>query len=100
MSKDAKPAQKRIDQFLSVPGGRADDWRDLVEGAKVWARGGDRAGYDATLADLSVTEEFHGYPGLQLMAALREAAAQLSRAALLHDTAVLHHQYPVERREG
>ncbi|HXO71961.1 MAG TPA: hypothetical protein VN838_23620, partial [Bradyrhizobium sp.] len=74
MSKDAKPAQKRIDQFLSGPGARADDWRDLVEGAKVWARGGDRASYDATLADLSVTEEFHGYPGLQLMAALREAA--------------------------
>jgi len=40
MSKDAKPAQKRIDQFLNGPGGRADDWRDLVEGAKVWARGG------------------------------------------------------------
>ena len=75
MSKDAKPAQKRIDQFLSGPGGRADDWRDLVEAAKVWARGGDRAKYDAALADLSVTEEFHGYPGLQLMAALREAAA-------------------------
>jgi len=45
-----------------------------VEGAKVWARGGDRANYDAALADLSVTEEFHGYPGLHLMAALREAA--------------------------
>jgi len=74
MSKDAKPAQKRIDQFLNGPGGRADDWRDLVEGAKVWARGGDRANYDAALADLSVTEEFHGYPGLVLMAALREAA--------------------------
>jgi hypothetical protein len=26
MSKDTKPAQKRIDQFLSGPGGRADDW--------------------------------------------------------------------------
>ncbi|MGY4370870.1 hypothetical protein ACVW1A_006935 [Bradyrhizobium sp. LB1.3] len=75
MSKDAKPAQKRIDQFLSGPGGRADDWRDLVEAAKVWARGGDRAKYDAALADVSVTEAFHGYPGLQLMAALRETAA-------------------------
>ena len=74
MAKDTKPAQKRIDQFLNGPGGRADDWRDLVEGAKVWARGGDRANYDAALADLSVTEEFHGYPGPQLMAALREAA--------------------------
>src|SRR3954468_24701156 len=75
MTKDAKPSQKRIDQFLSGPGRRADDWRDLVEGAKVWVRDGDRAGHDDTLADLSVMEEFHGYPGLQLMAALREAAA-------------------------
>ena len=75
MSKDAKPIQKRIDQFFSGPGGRADDWRDLVEAAKIWARVGNRAAYDAALADLSVTEEFHGYPGPQLMAALREAAA-------------------------
>ena len=83
MSKDAKPAQKRIDQFLTGPGGRADDWRDLVEAAKAWARGGDRANYDAALADLSVTEEFHGYPGLQLMAALREAASAGDAAASL-----------------
>ncbi|MET4256375.1 hypothetical protein ABIC09_001306 [Bradyrhizobium sp. S3.12.5] len=55
MSKDAKPAQNRIDQFLSGPGARADDWRDLVEAAKAWARGGDRAKYDAALDDLSVT---------------------------------------------
>lgn len=74
MSKDAKPTQKRIDQFFTGPGGRADEWRDLVEAAKAWARGGDRAKYESALADLSVTEEFHGYPGLQLMAALREAA--------------------------
>ena len=75
MSKEAKPAQKRIDQFFSGRGGRADNWRDLVEAAKAWARGGDRAKYDAALADLSVTEEFHGYPGLHLMATLRDAAA-------------------------
>src|SRR6202008_5025823 len=75
MSKDTKPAQKRIDQFLSGPGGRADDWRDLVEGAKGWARGGDRANYDAPLADLWGAEGFHGYAGLHLMAALREGAA-------------------------
>src|SRR6478736_2953817 len=75
MSKDTKPAQKRIDQFFSGPGGRADDWRELVDAAKAWAQGGDRAKYDAALADLSVTEEFHGYPGLQLMGTLREAAA-------------------------
>ncbi|MBR0841122.1 decarboxylase [Bradyrhizobium liaoningense] len=75
MSKDATPTPKRIDQFFSGPGGRADDWRDLVEAAKAWARGGNRATYDAALADLSVTEEFYGYPGLHLMAALREAAS-------------------------
>src|ERR1700741_3404775 len=75
MPNDTTSSQKPIGQFVSGPGGRADDWRDLIEGAKVWARGGDRANYDATLTDLSVTEEFHGYPGLQLMAALREADA-------------------------
>src|SRR5262245_12244867 len=75
MSKDTKPARKRIDQFWNGTGGRADDWRDMVEAAKVWARTGNRAAYDAALAELSVTEEFHGYPGPQLMAALREAAA-------------------------
>jgi arginine decarboxylase len=74
MPKEAKPTQKRIDQFFSGPGGRADAWRDLVEAAKLWARGGDRAKYDAALSDLAVTEEFHGYPGLHLMAALKEAA--------------------------
>jgi arginine decarboxylase len=83
MSKDTKPAEKRIDQFLNGPGGRADNWRDLTEAAKAWARGGDRANYDAALADLSVTEEFHGYPGLQLMAALREVALAGDAAASL-----------------
>ena len=72
MSKDTKPAQQRIDQFFSGPGGRADNWRDLVDAAKAWAQGGDRAKYDAALADLSVTEEFHGYPGLHLIATLKD----------------------------
>ncbi|VIO77613.1 decarboxylase [Bradyrhizobium ivorense] len=75
MANDAKPAQQRIDQFFSGPGGRADSWRDLVEAAKTWSRGGDRAAYDAALSALAVTEEFHGYPGLHLMTALKEAAA-------------------------
>jgi arginine decarboxylase len=67
---------QRIDQFFNGPGGRADNWRDLVEAAKAWASGrGDRGKYEALLTDLAVTEEFHGYPGLQLMGALREAAA-------------------------
>jgi arginine decarboxylase len=75
MSNDTQPGQKRIDQFFSGPGGRADDWRELVEAAKAWAKGGNRAKYDAALSDLSVMEEFHGYPGLHLMAALKEASA-------------------------
>ena len=75
MSKYAESLQKRIDQFFSGPGGRADDWRDLVDAAKAWARGGDRAKYDAALSDLSATEEFHGYPGLHLLGVLKEAAA-------------------------
>src|SRR3954468_13621780 len=83
MSKNGKSAQKRIDQFFSGPGGRADDWRDMVDAAKAWARGGNRGAYDSALADLSVTEEFHGYPGLQLMAGLREAASAGDAAASL-----------------
>jgi arginine decarboxylase len=75
MAKDATPVQKRIDQFFSGPGGRADDWRELAEAAKASVQGGDRAKYDAVLSALSVTEEFHGYPGLHLMATLKEAAA-------------------------
>jgi len=56
----------RIDKFMNGPGGRADDWRDLVEAAKAWAGGrGDRGKYQALLNDLAVTEEFHGYPGLK-----------------------------------
>jgi len=32
-----------------------------------------RTSRDSAHADLAVAEEFHGYPGLQLMAALRDA---------------------------
>ena len=76
MSNDGKSTEHRIDQFFSGPGARADQWRDLVEAAKAWAGAtGGRAKYEALLNDLAVTEEFHGYPGLQLMAALKESAA-------------------------
>src|SRR5829696_2666769 len=76
MAKETQNQEHRIDQFFSGPGARADQWRDLVEAAKAWAGGaGDRARYEALLNDLAVVEEFHGYPGLQLMAALKESAA-------------------------
>jgi len=62
MSKDAKPHRSASISSSTGPVDERNDWRDLVEGAKVWARGGDRANYDAALADLSVTEEFHAIP--------------------------------------
>jgi arginine decarboxylase len=72
MSKYTKPAPQRIDQFFSGPGGRAVNWRELVDAAKARAEGGDSAKYDAAPADLSVTEEFRGYPGLHLIATLKD----------------------------
>jgi arginine decarboxylase len=76
MAKKAHVREHRIDQFFSGPGARADDWRFLVDAAKAWSDGsGDRNDFDALLAPLAVTEEFHGYPGVRLMTALRESAA-------------------------
>ena len=67
---------RRIDQFFSGPGARADEWRALVEAAKAWSTGaGDRAGFEERLSQLAITEEYHAYPGSRLMAALRERAA-------------------------
>jgi arginine decarboxylase len=80
----SNPAQHRIDQFFNGPSGRADNWRDLVEAAKAWAAGRDnRAHYDALLNDLAVTEEFHGYPGQHLMAALKEASGDAAASHAL-----------------
>jgi arginine decarboxylase len=31
--------ERRIDQFFSGPGARADEWRGLVEAAKIWKDG-------------------------------------------------------------
>ena len=76
MAKEKQSQDQRIDQFFSGPGARADHWRFLVDAAKAWSDGsGNRNKFDALFAQLEVTEEFHGYPGLRLMAALKEAAA-------------------------
>jgi len=76
MSKGAKNQDGRIDRFFSGPGARADSWRDLVDAAKAWTRSpGDHARFDALLTQLAVTEEYHGYPGPHLMAALAESAS-------------------------
>ena len=66
----------RIDRFFAGPGARADQWYHLVELAESWSRGSaDRATFEAALTELTATEEFHAYPGLKLMTALRDAAA-------------------------
>src|SRR5258708_25028909 len=80
----SKVEQRRMDQFLSGPGARADEWRGLVEAAKAWSSGsGDRAGFEEKLSELAITEEYHAYPGLRLMAALTECAAAGDAAGTL-----------------
>ena len=67
----------RIDRFFAGPGSRGDQWRNLVELAEAWANGsGSRATFEAALSEMSVTEEYHAYPGPQLMTALRDHAAE------------------------
>jgi arginine decarboxylase len=76
MAKENQTQDHQIDQFFLGPGARADHWRFLVDAAKAWSDGsGNRSKFDRLLAQLEVTEEYHGYPGLRLMAALKEAAA-------------------------
>jgi arginine decarboxylase len=76
--------ERRIDQFFSGPGARADEWRGLVEAAKIWKDGSsDRAAFEARLSQLAITEEYHAYPGPRLMAALKERAAAGDPAGVL-----------------
>src|SRR3954470_22919138 len=71
-----KTREGRIDQFFSGPGARADQWRDLQDMAQAWAAGTvKRSGFEAALADMTATEEYHAYPGAHLMNALRDTAA-------------------------
>src|SRR5262245_14474693 len=77
MSKGANSHRTQIDQFFAGPGARGDHWRDLVELAEAWSKGsGDRTKVEAALAEMTATEEFHAYPGLQLITALREHIAE------------------------
>jgi arginine decarboxylase len=76
MSEGAIPHPVRIDQFFAGPGARGDLWRNLVELADAWSNGsGSRVTFEAALTDIAATEEFHAYPGHQLMTALRDHAA-------------------------
>ena len=88
MSKGGKVGADRIDQFFAGPGARGDQWRKLVELGEGWSAGtSDRGSVEAALAEMTPTEEFHAYPGAQLMTALLDhvtsndahAAATLAR---------------------
>jgi arginine decarboxylase len=58
----------------------------LVEVTEAWSGGsGNREEFEAALAEMTATEEFHAYPGLRLLTALRDhaAAGDASAAAAL-----------------
>src|SRR5262245_41583824 len=76
MSKRDNGHAIRIDQFFAGLGARGDQWRNLVERAEAWCDGsGQRADLDTALAEMTAIEEFHAYPGRQLMGALRDHLA-------------------------
>ena len=86
MSRKIGDDHVQIDRFFAGPGARADQWSHLLELAQSWSRGAsNRATVEAALSEMAATEEFHAYPGLKLMSALREAAA----ANDAHSTATL-----------
>ncbi|HEV7336716.1 MAG TPA: decarboxylase [Bosea sp. (in: a-proteobacteria)] len=63
---------RSIDHFFSAPSGRTDLWRDLHAAARSWASGTkNRRAVEAALTELGVSEEFHAFPGADLLAALR-----------------------------
>lgn len=64
---------RSIDHFFSAPSGRTDRWRDLHAAARSWSKGeAARGAVEAALDELGAIEEFHAFPGPELMAALRE----------------------------
>jgi arginine/lysine/ornithine decarboxylase len=82
VSKERNDSLPRIDQFFAGPGARGDRWQNLVELAEAWADGsGSPASFEDALADMTPTEEFHAYPGPQLLTALRDQAAADDAAA-------------------
>ncbi len=75
MNQSTDRQERRIDAFFSTPAARADRWRALADAAKAWASGSsDRNGFERALDEVAAIEEFHAYPGPQLMQALRHRA--------------------------
>src|SRR6218665_928916 len=66
----------RVDQFLLIHSGRADNWREITSLADAWAAGrGERAALEAALSVVEAAEEYHAYPGGRLLTALTERIA-------------------------
>jgi len=76
VSKVSGQSFPRIDQFFAGPGARADRWQNLVKLADAWADGtGSSGSVENALAEISPTEEYHAFPGPQLISTLRDHAA-------------------------
>jgi arginine decarboxylase len=76
MSEEGDGRANRINRFFAGPGARGDQWRNLVELAEGWVNGsGSRPEFEAAVAETMATEEFHAFPGPQLMTASRDHAA-------------------------
>ena len=75
--------QDRIDSFFVMHSARADQWREVLTAAEAWAAGsGTRAKVEQELRDILLIEEFHAYPGMRLLARLRERIAAGEAAAV------------------
>ena len=93
MSKRSAPSrsdqQDRIDNLFSLPGARADRWREPARRRPAPGRPAGRTAraVEAALDELGAYEEFFAYPGARLLSTLRqriatgdaEGAASLSR---------------------
>jgi arginine decarboxylase len=72
----SEAASTRIDAFFVLHSARADSWRLVHSLAAGWVAGSaTRAEVKAALADLSVLEGFHAFPGPRVMGALEQLIA-------------------------
>ena len=105
VAEKAKAGSQRIDHFFSMPAARADRWRELNALAAAWADGsGSRASVEAALDALGAIEEFHAFPGSQLMGKLRErleagAAETFADLARQISTAIVTRSYKQDTNE-
>ncbi len=73
MARGTTKTPQRMDSFLAMQSGRSDLWRDALSASRDWAAGtSTRADVEDRIAKLAVLEEFHAYPGVRLMAYLRD----------------------------